>query len=150
MVLIVASAFLPWLEVSTQHTLPLPAYATDTVYRLWELSGGWEFFPVCVGLPLFVIVWSLVNYRAGRPNFGRVGLVLLCLVGVGGTVFILLLLSMPYALLLGGMGSGRVSVAVEQTPLLGFWTCVAGYGLLLVGALLFGYPRSVPRRRAAP
>ena len=151
MVLLVASAFLPWLEVSIQHTLPLPASSTDTVYRLWDLSGWWEYFPVCVGLPLLVIVWSLVNHRAGRPNFGRVGLVVLCLVGVGGTFFILLQLTLQYGLHMGGMGFGRgVSMSGEETLLLGFWTCVAGYGLLIVGALLFGYSGSVLQRRVAP
>jgi hypothetical protein len=149
MVLIVVSTFLPWLEISTQHTLPLPAYSTDNVYRLWDLSGWWELFPVCVGLPLLVIVWSLVNHRAGRPNFGRVGLVLLCLVGVGGTLFILLALSLQYGFHMGGMGFGRTVMSSDETLLLGFWTCLAGYGLLIVGALLFGYPLSVPRRRAA-
>jgi hypothetical protein len=87
---------------------------------------------------------------AGRPTFGRFGLVLLCLAGVRGTLFILLLLSVTYALHVGEMGFGRSSMAIQETLLLGFWTCLAGYGLLIVGALLFGYPFSVPRRREAP
>jgi hypothetical protein len=149
MVLIVASTLLPWLEVAIQRTNPLPAYSTDTVYRLWDLAGWYEAFPVCVGLPLLVIAWSLVNHRAGRPHFGRVGLVLLCLAGVGGTFFILLALSVTYGLHMGGMGFGRGSVSSQETVLLGFWTCVAGYGLLIVGALLFGYPLSALRRREA-
>ena len=149
LVLIVASAFLPWIEVSIQRTLPLPAYSTDTVYRLWDVAGWYEVFPVCVGVPLLVIVWSLLNHRAGRPNFGRVGLVVLCLAGVGGTFLVLLLAAVQYGLHGGGMGFGRTIMSVDETVLLGFWTCVAGYGLLIVGALLFGYPLRIPRRREA-
>jgi hypothetical protein len=112
------------------------------------VPGWYELFPMCVCLPLLFIVWSLVNHRAGRPNFGRVGLVLLCLAGVGGTLFILLVASLKYAFICCFTGN-YVLPSIDETLLLGFWTCAAGYGLLIVGALLFGYPFGVPRRRAA-
>jgi len=129
--LIVASAFLPWIEISIHRTFP-PS-TTNTTYALWQLPI-WELFPLLVWFPFPAIVRTLLHHQAGKRHLGRLALVLLCLGGgVGTCVFVLLggFSVAPFFLFVRG-------VSTFMTPLLGGWICIAGYGVLLVGTLLLG------------
>lgn len=147
MALIVASAFLPWLELSIRR-LPTaqfsPISSGDYYYGIWHLRTS-ALFPFLVWFPLPFLIGILLQQWRGKPHMGRVGVLLLCL-GGALSAFIFLVLT---EFLSGFVEIGHLTVSVHETLLLGVWTCEAGYGLLVVGALLFVTPlRSVRPQEA--
>lgn len=147
--LVVASAFLPWLRYSvirgTDHAV------TNTTYSVWGLPYS-ALFPTCVWFPLANIVWALSSrfLGAGGKPVGRVGLIVLCFLGTIGAFAVTALSELSIGLA-GIYWGSRSGTTADNTLLLGWWLCLAGFVLLIASLLLLGRePASQGATRRAP
>jgi len=128
LLLVVASAFLPWVEVYKQ----IGESWTDITYFPWDLPIR-TLFPLCVWFPLPVVLWAALRSRAGRGRIGLRALVALCGLGaLGAGIFAVQ----------GTLSVDPISffghVYTRDTLLVGWWCSLVGFGVLALGTLVLG------------
>lgn len=132
--LVIASAFLPWLNITIYRFHGTPQQSVlSTTYSVWALRYS-VLVPFCGWLPLALVIATLLKRGRGRPHVGRLGLVGVCLLGVVAVVFGVGLSEV--SLTIGGIGYHGSSTTA--TLLAGWWVYLTGYAVLIVGSLLLG------------
>jgi hypothetical protein len=126
LLLVVASAFLPWVEVHRQFG----NLSNDDTYRPWDLPIR-AYFPLCVGVPLPFVLWAALRARAGRRRMGSGALVALCGLGALGAWLFTVAGTLSTFSFLG-------HASVRTTDLVGWWCCLVGFGVLALGSLILG------------
>ncbi len=126
LLLVVASAFLPWVEVHRQFG----NISNHDTYSPWDLPNR-ACFPLCVGVPLPFVLWVALRARGGRGRMGPGALVALCGLGALGAWLFAVALSVDHISFLG-------HASTRDTPLVGWWCCLVGFGVLALGSLVLG------------
>jgi hypothetical protein len=144
LLLVVASAFLPWVEVYRRFG----DSSTDVTYHPWDLPIRALLPPVCRGPPAIRPVGGPARARRAAADGGPGALVALC--GLGALC----------AYLFAGAGTQSVdpkcfcfghslaNIYTRDTILVGCWCCLVGFGVLALGALVLG--RAPARSGASP
>ncbi len=140
LILVVASAFLPWVEVYKQ----IGESWTDVTYFPWDLPIR-ALFPLYVWFPLPFVVRAALRARAGRPRIGLRALLALCALGaLGAGIFAVQGTLNVDPIDFFGHAYSR------DTILVGCLCSLVGFGVLVLGTLVLGRAPARPDETEAP
>lgn len=142
---VVGSSFFPWLQVSQSNDATIGALTTLIgSYIPWALPDH-LLFPILVWFPLPFVAWALVHAWRHPPTpqlpwpSPRLALVVLCVLGLLGAFAFAVLESLRLVPIRLAFHPQAFVTTADFS--LGWWLCVAGYGILVLGVLLLGPPR---------
>ena len=136
--LVVISSFLLWFEVYRNE---IGGLVTDVTYTAWDLPvrlfatdlPALLLFPLVVWWPLPLVAWAGIRALRGQRRLGRGPLVWACILGALGAFTYLLAGNLNLVPL---FTSRMVTITVTIHE--GYWLCLAGYGVLVLGTLILG------------